>query len=203
MAFAVTELSGYDAFCLYHSLKLHFTSEPYSYIKYNGKTNLSKSSFEVRKDKYSFCRISRKYSSDKLKDFYIANFVDRNVQWIGDCLSDEADSCYKDWMKRTESLTYRLTEDIDHLMDLVESPGQLFAVESGSYPLLLQQVNRKEVMIETLIILNAFVKFLDIWNGKITDTVIWPNTYLKLKKYAELLHFDYGKCKNILKNKLK
>ena len=45
-------IDGYEAFGLYESLKLHFTKDSYDFHKYNGKSNISVTSFENRKDKY-------------------------------------------------------------------------------------------------------------------------------------------------------
>ena len=52
-------MTGYEAFSLYESLKLHFTKESYDFFKYNGKTKVSVQSFENRKDKYHFYKIGR------------------------------------------------------------------------------------------------------------------------------------------------
>ncbi len=55
-------MTGYEAFSLYESLKLHFNKDSYDFFKYNGKTNVTVTSFENRKDKYHFYKLSRKYS---------------------------------------------------------------------------------------------------------------------------------------------
>ena len=47
-------MTGYETFSLYQALKLHFTQESYDFFKYNGKTNVSVTTFENRKDKYHF-----------------------------------------------------------------------------------------------------------------------------------------------------
>ena len=44
-------ISGYEAFGIYQALKLHFTTDSYNYFKYNGKSNISVTVFENRKDK--------------------------------------------------------------------------------------------------------------------------------------------------------
>ena len=44
-------MTGYEAFSLYESLKLHFAKESYDFFKYNGKVSTSVEAFENRKDK--------------------------------------------------------------------------------------------------------------------------------------------------------
>ncbi len=79
----MTENTGFAAFAMFHALKLHFTGS-YDYVKYNGKTNVSKQSFSIRKDKFTFYRLSRKYSLDELRNYYISNFIVQHVNWVGD-----------------------------------------------------------------------------------------------------------------------
>ena len=68
----MSENSGYAAYVMFQSLKLHFSSKSYDYFKYHGKTNTTKDSFEKRKDKYTFYKISRKYTLEDMKDFYVS-----------------------------------------------------------------------------------------------------------------------------------
>ena len=68
----MTENTGFAAYALWNALKLHFTSDSYDYFKYNGKTNVSKSTFSTNKSKYQFYKLSRKYNLEELKDFYVA-----------------------------------------------------------------------------------------------------------------------------------
>ena len=70
-------ISGYEAFGLYQSLKLHFTTDSYDYFKYNGKTKVTVTAFENRKDKYHFYKLSRKYTNkEDLINFIVANLIE-------------------------------------------------------------------------------------------------------------------------------
>jgi hypothetical protein len=68
-------MTGYEAFALYNSLKIHFTQKSYDYFKYNGKSNISVQTFELRKDKYYFYKLSRKYSREEFVKFLVSNFI--------------------------------------------------------------------------------------------------------------------------------
>ena len=52
-------MTGYEAFTIYNALKLHFTNEKYDYFKYKAKSRVTIDSFERRKDKYYFYKLSR------------------------------------------------------------------------------------------------------------------------------------------------
>ena len=199
MTFVFQERNGYSAFALYNSLKLHFSSPSYDYFRYHGKTNISENSFMLRKDKYSFYKLSRKYNLEELKNFYISNLLEKDIKWIGDIMGPEGEENYKSWKKRKESLTYQFEQDIIHLFD---SSGNFLYVDNGSYPYLLTMMLQGEVMIETVAILNDMMGFFPMWERKITDDIIWPNWKLKIEKYTPFIQYDKQKFKSIVRESL-
>ena len=202
MSFEFEEGSGFSAFALYNALKLHFTSNSYNYFKYNGKTNVSKDKFSIRKDKYTFYKLSRKYNLEELKNFYVANFLETDVKWVGDIAGLEGEETYKKWQTRNQRLTYQFEQDIIYLFNKYELKDVLSVVDDW-YPNLLQEMMQKNIMIETVVILNDMMNFFPMWQKKIRDDIIWPNWKLKLEKYTPFLQYDKDKFKSIVKESLK
>jgi len=195
----MNENTGFAAFAMFHALKLHFTGS-YDYVKYNGKTNVSKQSFSIRKDKFTFYRLSRKYSLDELRNYYISNFIVQEVNWVGDITGPDNEENYKKWQKRIQSLTYQFESDIIHVLD---NHNDIFKVESGNYPKLLVETMHGKVAIETLVILNDLLNFFPMWEKKISDDIVWPELKTKCEKYKPFLFYDKNKMKNILQEKIK
>jgi hypothetical protein len=195
----MTENTGFAAFAMFHALKLHFTGS-YDYVKYNGKTNVSKQSFSIRKDKFTFYRLSRKYSLDELRNYYISNFIVQHVNWVGDITGPDNEENYKKWQKRIQSLTYQFESDIIYVLD---NHNDIFKVESGNYPKLLVETMHGKVAIETLVILNDLLNFFPMWEKKISDDIVWPELKTKCEKYKPFLFYDKNKMKNILQEKIK
>lgn len=193
----MTENTGYAAYALYWGIKLHFESN-YDYFKYNGKTKVSKDAFEKNKTKFHFYKLSRKYTFDELKDFYVANFLHRDIRIPQNLLNVESEECYKKWQKTNQSLTYTFEQDIMHLFELVNSPEELLKV-NGAYPLLLQKAMQEDIAIETLCIMNDLMGFFAMWTKNISDTVIWPDYEKKCIKYTPFILYDKNKFRNILK----
>lgn len=193
----MTENTGYAAYALYWGLKLHFEGN-YDYFKYNGKTKVSKDTFEKSKVKFHFYKLSRKYTFDELKDFYVANFLHRDIRIPQNLLNVESEECYKKWQKTNQSLTYTFEQDIMHLFELVNSPEELLKV-NGDYPLLLQKAMQEDIAIETLCIMNDLMGFFAMWTKNISDTVIWPDYEKKCIKYTPFILYDKNKFRNILK----
>jgi len=194
----MTENTGFDAFALYNALKTHFTSSSYDFFKYNGKTNVSKDSFMKNKAKYQFYKLSRKYSLEQLRNFFLANFIYGDSTWVGEMLGPEGDKAYSKWQKTNQSLTYVFENDIIGLVGN-DAPEQMLVVNDGQHPKLLREVMSGTIAIETMVILNDIMHFFPMWNRKISDDIIWPNWRLKCEKYAPFVTYDKVKFKNILK----
>ena len=192
-------ISGYEAFGLYQSLKLHFTTDSYDYFKYNGKTNVTVTAFENRRDKYHFYKLSRKYTNkEDLINFIVANLVEDEKSWVGTLLQEEADMNFRKRQKVIQSLSYTFENDCKVIFEGCTNPNQALMTD-GDYPLLLTKVLRKEVQIETLCILNQILGFFPMWTDKINDTIRWPAYRQKCMKYASFLPQDSVKYKLILK----
>jgi hypothetical protein len=194
----MTENTGFEAFALYNALKTHFTSNSYDFFKYNGKTNVSKDSFMKNKAKYQFYKLSRKYSQEELRNFFIANLIYGDSKWVGEMTGPIGEEVYKKWQKINQSLTYRFENDILGLVG-EDDPEKLLEVNDGQHPLLLVEVMSGTISLETMVILNDIMKFFPMWNKKISDDIIWPNWRLKCEKYAPFVTYDKIKFKNILK----
>lgn len=186
------KLNPFEAYTTFLALKNHFTTD-YDYIKYNGKTSASPSSFHLRKDKYQFYKLSK--HKDPVK-YLISNFVDGDLKWIGDLFNDNSDKVYNNWLKRQQSLTYIFEQDLNKLCTKFNDN---VIVKNGQHPYLLKQYLRREISIETVIVLNDIFGFFGHWNKKIEDTVLWPSIYKKLMKYKPFFHYDTFRCRDAVK----
>ena len=196
-------MTGYEAFGLYESLKLHFAKDSYDFFKYNGKTNITITAFENRKDKYHFYKLSRKFSNrDELISFIVANLIEKDNLWVGDLLGEEADIRYRNRQKVLQALSYEFIGDLNNLFGEVTDPNDLIRVNDGDYPKLLTKTLQKEIKIETLCIMAKVLGFLPMWNKKISDTIRWPGMSRKITKYTAFLPQDMIKYQLILKKKI-
>lgn len=192
-------MTGYEAFCLYTSLKLHFNSDSYDYFKYNGKVSTSIEAFENRKDKYHFYKLSRRFTNaEQGRDYIVANLVHDTNVWVGHLLTNEADVEYRKRQKVIQSLTYTFTNEVSVLMSH-ENPNAFLVVEDGQYPELLSMLLHDEISLETVCILNRLMNFIPMWDKKINDTIHYPNVSRRIKKYTPFIQFEPTKYKLILK----
>ena len=203
----MTENTGFAAYALWNALKLHFTSDSYDYFKYNGKTNVSKSTFSTNKSKYHFYKLSRKYNLEELKDFYVANFIQGKGDWVGDLLQD-GDENYTKWQKTQQSLTYTFENDIMYMFDSVDGAefwhiDDYFKPIDGGWPMLITKMMHDKIKLETVCILIDIFDCMPRWEKQITDDIIWPTHRRIIKKYTPFINYDKQKFKEILKEKIK
>ena len=174
---------AYDAYKIYHALKLHFTSD-YDYNKYNGKANVSVDSFLKRNDRPFFGRVSRKYKDDT-KDFFISNFIVNPKGWVGN-FNDEN---YLNWKKRNQSLKYNYKSELVELFHKVSTFDEIF--HNGSqHPLLLKQFMAKKLSMETVAILESLLGFCDRFDKQIEENIVWPDRKKLILNYSNLLTID-------------
>jgi len=176
---------------------LHFESDSYDALKYNFKTSVKAQSFFKRKDKYFFAKLAKTYERD-LKEFYIANFKN-DVKYVGDMLNEGGERYYRDHKKVMESLSYQFENDINKLRDMNVEFDSLLEAEENNHPLIVRLWMQDEILLETVVILDALTGFVERENKKITDTIIWPDIYRKIMKYKPFVKFNKDKCINLLK----
>jgi hypothetical protein len=196
-------ITGYEAFGMYQAIKLHFTTDSYDFMKYGGKSKISVDAFDNRKDKYHFHKLSRRLTSqDELVMFLVANFIHNDTIWVGDLLTEESETIYRQRQRVLQSMSYIFENDCRKIFDGVSNPNEVLQSDDGDYPRLLKMTLQKDTEIETLCILNNILGFLPLWNRKISDTVRWPQYSRKVTKYAAFLPKDVVKFKLILKKVL-
>jgi len=195
-------LNGYDLYCTYQAIKLHFTSENYNFFHYDGKTRVSIDAFQKRRDKFLFHRLARKYRDDEMVPFLVANFVHSDDNWTKSLLEDQAEETYRDWKRTTDSMTKVYLEDLQKICPDPKEFNNLFKVEDGQFPKLLVAFLQKDVTIETLVILNNIFNFIQIWDKKISDDIIYPKVSRKVRKYGAFLAVNVDKYKQLTKETL-
>lgn len=193
-------MTGYETFGIFQALKLHFTQKSYDYFKYNGKSRVSIDSFENRKDKYYYYKLSRKYpDKDDFVNLTVSNLLRKENLWVADLMQEEAEVTYREYLKVFQSLSYTFENDCRNIFEGVDDPNDVIKVVDGDYPILLRMCLQKDIEFVTLCVLAQILGFLPMWEKKIADTIRWPTVHQKITKFAAFLPKDIVKYKIILK----
>ena len=192
MSFRMNEFEAYEK---YVALKLHFTSK-YDYFRYNGKTSVTLKSFNERKDKFHFKRLSKKYDDPTIIDYFIANIINNN-QWIGNM--DMA--TYSQWQAKIQSIEYIFSNDVEKLLTNVTDFDIIFNSDKGNHPKLGKAYLGKKISLETLVIFEKLLDFRKTFNKEITDQIIWPKVNMLIEKYEPFVEANMSRCRKILLEK--
>jgi hypothetical protein len=192
-------MNGHELCAVYLAIKLHFSQEKYNFFMGSGKAKISIDAFQKRKDKYLFHKLSRKLSDEEVVPFLVANFVHSGDTWTRTLLSDGAEDVYNDWKKKIESMSYVFENDLRKIMG--EDHKLLTKCKSfdGKYPEVLSLYMQGDITLETLVILNIVINFIDHWDKEISDTIVYPKIAMKMRKYQPFFSIDLDKMKNIIK----
>ena len=191
-------MQPFDAYSMYNALKLHFEQDSYDAVKYNFKSNVSSKSLFARKDKYFFAKLAKNYD-DKLLQYYIANFKN-GVSYVGDMLNEGGETNFKEHMRIRESIHREFEKDINSLVDMDKEFDSFFEAKQ-THPLIIKLLMREEISLETVVILDSILGFMDREGKKITETIIWPDISRKIMKYKPFVDFNKIKCVDIIKKR--
>ena len=198
----IYNVTPFEVYQKYLSLKQHFNKKEYDYFKFNGKVRANESSFERRKDKHHFVRLSKIYKDEELTNFFVSNFLKTKSLWVGNAVAPEGWQNYVKWKARIQGLSYVFECEIDPLFQAYEEFNIIFNVEDGQHPPLVRHVIAEEVSLETFIILNSILRFIPVFNEKIQETIMWPDLYSMCNKYAPFLNVNKQKYVDILRKQV-
>ena len=195
-------MNEFECYSTYTALKLHFTTD-YDYFKYNGKCNVTVESFNKRRERFFFKKLSREYNSKELVDFLVSNFSSNINMWIGDAFGERCVSTYREWKKRIESLQYIFRSDCTSIMDDdPKSFDNLFEIIDVQHPPIFRHVLSKKISIETFIMLDDILGFIPKFNKELQDTIVWPDYFKMCVKYKPFFNHDLNDSKKTLKKVL-
>ena len=189
----------FDAYRCYLSMKNHFTKDKYDYHKYRGKSRATVQSFYKRKDRFWFEKLARNKSDQEVVEFFVSNFItctDPGKLWIGEMIKD-GEGRYTEWKKRNQSLSYVFKEETESLFSDGDFDS-MFAMDGTRHPQILKEYLRKNISIETLVILDKSLGFRENFDSHLKDPV-WETVSMRIKKYSPFLNIDVQRYKQILK----
>lgn len=192
-------MNGYQVYKMYLGIKMHFNSNTYDYVKYGGGLKASIDTFNKRNDKYFFHKLGNRFKPEDLELYFISNFLVEDNIWIGSLFDEKCKNRFYETKGRHERITYMFEQDVLHLLNRVEKFSDLFKVEVGQHPILIQATLAQDINIETLIIFNELFSCFQKWDEEIDDPVIWPEVRKKCLKYRSFLDKIMTKRKKFVK----
>ena len=196
-------MTSYEVYLLYLAIKLHFTSDTYDYFKHNAKVNSSMNTFLKRNDRFFFHKLNTKYTKDEIIDYFISNFFASSKTWIGNLIRADGETTYNKFKKYQQSFKYSFRNDcVSVHNDVVSNNLQfydVFSVDNGQHPRLLRLLLSGKIAVQSFIIFDKILSFVNRWDKEITETIIWPEKSFKITKLRPFINVNITKCKFIMK----
>lgn len=175
-------MTPFEAYQKYIAIRNHFTLKSYDYFKYNGKVRTTFDSYNQRKDKWVFEKLSR---VPDLELYLVANFVNNQSFWIGDF--EQSEVVYKKFLRRQQSLSYSFEQEIYTLGK--KSIRELIEVKD-SLPFIIDCFMQNHISLEVLVIFADVIGCTSYWNKQLKNDIIWNHYGLLIKKYRPFLQYD-------------
>lgn len=185
-------MDDFDAYQMYMAIRTHYTSN-YDYFKYHGKMRLKRETFESRRDKYFFKKLSRRQD---LEAFLFIVLKDDPSKWIGHLMNDEYEELYISKKKIFDSMTYNFRTEMSQFESLEDALNNV-----GVGIKILSYVGQGKVSEETLAILNKILNDqpFQYWESNhAVNNVVWERKFEILRKYVLFLKPDISKYNKIL-----
>lgn len=198
-------MTDFEVYRYYLALKLHFTTDKYDIIANKGKiSKITKEGFNKRTDLTHIRKIAKTYSDEEVANFLIANFVSGD-RW-GGVFDSEANVRYKLWKKKKESLQYVFKNELDSIVNELEFDKKdatwLFKIAKNEHPYIIKAFLRNAISIETLVIIEKLIGFVEKFDAELDDEFVWPDISRTIKKYKPFLKIEKDKYNAIYRNRV-
>lgn len=177
-------------------MKKHFTTDGFSYQKYNGKIRASYEKYITRPDVYFFHKLSQ---MENPQNVMLSNMVQKPNAWIRDIVSDVGEARYNDWKKKIESMSYLFKGELNKLDDDWKNN---FVSVDGQHPLIMTLYLQKQISLETFTILAHSANIFPYWEEKVVDRIVARDIIRLSKKYYPFLDINLKKYKDIIRDRL-
>ncbi len=178
-------MNALEAYKIYLSIKLHFQRATYDITKHGMRANMPAEKFEAKTNmKLIFGKLARKYKKKELINIIVFNFATGD-KFGGFPYDGEAIEVYKQTKARRERLSYNFEQDLLSIQTRMEQDNILDATQ-GDHPLILKMLLGKQVSLETVVILNRLLEFINDYS----DDMILGDTCLLVSKYSPFVKKD-------------
>jgi hypothetical protein len=133
------------------------------------------------------------------RNYILSNLVENPKLWIKEiAYSPSSEEIYRGWSKRQQSLMYLFKEELSKLKEDFDSN---FKVIDHTHPYVIKLYLRKEISLETLVLLVDLVKCSAYWSKRFEYDPTVEEVLNKIMKYRPFLEYDREKVKNIVLDK--
>lgn len=173
-------MTPFQVYKLYVAVKIHFTSEKYDIFERRGAVKCTEEGFHSVRGKGRFDQLARnvlKEPRDAVQFFVANQAYETNIFEHAESMAS-----WVRWQRNKEMMTQLVLDDIHQLQ---EHHFPWMDVFKGEFPDVIKLVNRREINLETLVVLDRFYHFSSEPNWK--NNLIYPKISVKLNKLQKFI----------------
>jgi hypothetical protein len=192
-------MTPFETYQRYISLKNHFSKDTYDFFKYGGKSKISINTYNKRRDRYFFEKISRKYSKKEITEYFVSNFISSDNPsgvWIGEIIQ-QGEKIYTTWKTNRDRLAYNFEQESKSLLEESNIPN-IFDCSTG-HPIILKKYLAGKLSLELMVIYDMIFNYVKNFDKSLLDPV-WDTISKKIKKYRPFINIDIFRYKKILRD---
>jgi hypothetical protein len=174
--------NGFETYQMYVSLKLYFTGK-YDYFTY-GKKKISSSTYQKRKEVFSFEKLSKIIPMKNMEDFFVSQFVKNKNPWI----RDMDKRTYDEWKSKMKNLPNIFEED---LWQVKHVSREMLSSQNGKTPEIYKWTLSNRMNLETLIMLDCVFPFIDKHDSAVSFPFAAQDHFDLIKKYRPFVKKHY------------
>lgn len=179
-----------EVYMMHQALKRHFTSS-YDFFKYNGKVKIGDTRRKHSDHVYS--RLSTTLQDKDVQPFLVAHMLQDPNQWIGTMLGSDV---WPEQKKKLLRLHEVYVEDLKTIIAFCAEHDytlqQVF--EAGRhYPVVIKLCQQGYIELETVVILNRIMNFMQEANVEFKDDIIFEGFYERLQNYDPFVRVNMGR----------
>lgn len=185
-------------YILFNAMKRHWNTTSYDFVKFKGSMpNLTRITLDRCPEKHFYKNLNKKYQTDfALISFLIPCFLDNPKISLHDFFTDEYKKLADDWFWKIKRLKSTFYDDVYQICLFIKQEKISFDYFFCS-DLIYKALMSESIQIETFIILNLLLKFLDKYN---CNDIIYSNMFeMRVKKYGSFISIDSEEYKKLLK----
>lgn len=199
------KIDGLSVYRLYLMVKGHFNGR-YDIIKYKWVMRIPTKTYEKRRDKYFFERLSDKYTLGELYRIFVANMIANPDAWVGEISGADALQFYRQHQGKLDRASYIFKEDIENLKYFCQKKEIQFKDlfnDSKGQPLIFKMLQQEIISYETFLLIESAGRFIGRMNTSLADDIVWIEYRKRIEGYQKLLNIDSAEARNILISTLK
>lgn len=190
------KIDGKSVYTLYLQLKNHFNGRR-DVIKSDWRMKVSDDTYNKRKDKMFFERLSRKFTLKELCFIFIGNMLSNEAVWIGEISDTDPIQFYKLYISRLKLLKSRFEDDLKNIYYTSKKLNvplkKIWEYNESHISYLFKMLQSNIISYETFLMLDNLFDIINSYDKH--DNIVWQSYSNRLNGYKKIFVVDVNYTK--------